>query len=46
MNAEEKFVVRKRENYGDTSFVSCIMPNEIIKNLMMPPIAQEGPETI
>ncbi len=33
MNAEDKFVVRKRKNYGETSVVSCRMPNEIVKML-------------
>ncbi len=33
MNAEDKFVVRKRKNYGETSVVSCRMPNAIIKEL-------------
>ncbi len=33
MNAEDKFIVRKRKNYGETSVVSCRMPNEMIKKL-------------
>jgi len=33
MNAEEKFIIRKKKNYGETSVVSCRMPNEIIKML-------------
>ncbi len=33
MSAEDKFVIRKRKNYGETSVVSCRMPNEMIKKL-------------
>ncbi len=33
MNAEDKFIVKKRKNYGETSVVSCRMPNEMIKKL-------------
>ncbi len=33
MNPEDKFVIRKRKTYGETSVVSCRMPNEIIKKL-------------
>ena len=33
MNREEKFIVRAKKNYGETSVVSCRMPNDVLKQL-------------
>ena len=33
MNNEDKFIVRAKKNYGETTVVSCRMPNEILKHL-------------
>lgn len=31
MDKEEKFIIRAKKSYGETSVVSCRMPNEVIK---------------
>lgn len=33
MNNNDKFIIRAKKNYGETSVVSCRMPNDIIKRL-------------
>lgn len=33
MNQEEKFIIRAKKSYGETSVVSCRMPNNLIKEL-------------
>ncbi len=33
MSNDEKFIIRAKKNYGETSVVSCRMPNEILKQL-------------
>ena len=33
MSNDEKFIIRAKMNYGETSVVSCRMPNEILKQL-------------
>ena len=33
MNNEDKFIVRAKKNYGETTVVSCRMPNAILKHL-------------
>ena len=30
MDKEEKFIIRAKKSYGETSVVSCRMPNEVI----------------
>ena len=32
MNSEDKFIVRAKKNYGETTVVSCRMPNEVLNN--------------
>lgn len=33
MRNDEKFIIRAKKNYGETSVVSCRMPNEILRKL-------------
>ena len=33
MNHEDKFIVRAKKNYGESTVVSCRMPNEVLKRL-------------
>lgn len=33
MDKEEKFIIRAKKSYGETSVVSCRMPNEVLKQL-------------
>lgn len=33
MNNEDKFIVRAKKNYGESTVVSCRMPNEVLKKL-------------
>lgn len=33
MNSEDKFIVRAKKNYGESTVVSCRMPNEVLKQL-------------
>ena len=33
MDKEEKFIIRAKKSYGETSVVSCRKPNEVLKQL-------------
>ena len=33
MDKEEKFIIRAKKSYGETSVVSCRMLNEVLKQL-------------
>ena len=32
-NNDDKFIIRAKKNYGETSVVSCRMPNDVLKQL-------------
>lgn len=42
---KEKFVVKVKKNYGETSVVSARLPMEIVKNWIMQQITLDVPET-
>ena len=32
-NNDDKFIIRSKKIYGDTTVVSCCMPNDVLKQL-------------